>query len=82
MTGYAASIALKTIGACSLDHANIITMHGACMAWPHICIVEELATGGSLHDLLHPTGKDSIALPIGQVRLAALPAQHLSTKTC
>ena len=57
---------------CSLNHAHIIMMHGACMAWPHICIVEELATGGSLHDLLHPTGRPDVALPLPQVTLCSV----------
>jgi serine/threonine protein kinase len=36
-----------------LQHDRIICLRGACLAPPHICIVEELAEGGSLYDRLH-----------------------------
>ena len=40
-----------------LQHARIICLLGACLAPPHICIVEELAPGGSLYDHLHRRGR-------------------------
>ncbi|KAK9908804.1 hypothetical protein WJX75_003138 [Coccomyxa subellipsoidea] len=36
-----------------LQHDRIVRLLGACLAPPTICIVEELALGGSLYDLLH-----------------------------
>ena len=36
-----------------LSHPHIISFFGACLAPPNVCIVEELATGGSLHHRLH-----------------------------
>lgn len=36
-----------------LNHPHIIRLLGACLAPPHICLVEELASSGSLHDRLH-----------------------------
>eukprot|EP00884_Botryococcus_braunii_P000534 jgi/Botrbrau1/10481/Bobra.0133s0085.1 len=39
-----------------LQHDRIICLRGACLAPPHICIVEELAEGGSLYDRLHGRG--------------------------
>ncbi len=36
-----------------LRHPNIVSMLAACTVPPSICIVEELAEGGSLHDRLH-----------------------------
>jgi len=36
-----------------LDHDHIIKFYGACVQPPQVCLVEELAEGGSLHDLLH-----------------------------
>lgn len=36
-----------------LQHERIVCLLGACLAPPHICIVEELAPGGSLYDRLH-----------------------------
>ena len=37
----------------SVKHERIVGLLGACLALPHICIVEELITGGSLFDRLH-----------------------------
>jgi serine/threonine protein kinase len=37
----------------TLTHPNVIRLIAACTTPPNICIVEELATGGSLYDLLH-----------------------------
>lgn len=36
-----------------LSHKNIVAFKGACLAPPHICILEELAEGGSLHARLY-----------------------------
>ncbi|PRW56562.1 serine threonine- kinase CTR1-like isoform X1 [Chlorella sorokiniana] len=36
-----------------LQHPNIVCFLAACTVPPNICIVEELAEGGSLHTLLH-----------------------------
>ena len=36
-----------------LQHERIICLLGACLAPPHICIVEELANAGSLFNHLH-----------------------------
>lgn len=36
-----------------LQHDRIVCLLGACLAPPTICIVEELALGGSLFDVLH-----------------------------
>ena len=49
-----------------LRHPCIIQFLGCCLAPPNVCIVEELAEGGSLHQLLQLTsggarrGKDRI----------------------
>ncbi|KAG1669679.1 hypothetical protein FOA52_002063 [Chlamydomonas sp. UWO 241] len=40
-----------------MSHPNIIKYLGAYLSPPHICIVEELAEGGSLHARLH--GRDA-----------------------
>ena len=39
-----------------LQHPHIIAFKGACLAPPHICILEELAVGGSLHTRLYSRG--------------------------
>jgi hypothetical protein len=36
-----------------LKHENIICFYAACTVPPNICIIEELAEGGSLHTRLH-----------------------------
>jgi hypothetical protein len=36
-----------------LQHPHIIRFIGACLAPPNVCIIEELAEGGSLHSLLY-----------------------------
>lgn len=36
-----------------LRHPNIVSLLAACTEPPAICIIEELAEGGSLHDRLH-----------------------------
>jgi hypothetical protein len=42
-----------------LSHPHIIRFFGACLAPPHVCIVEELAAGGSLHARLHARRRGS-----------------------
>ncbi len=37
----------------TLRHENIVCFLAACTVPPNICIIEELAHGGSLHGLLH-----------------------------
>eukprot|EP00798_Chlamydomonas_sp_ICE-L_P021236 gene21236-28152_t len=36
-----------------VQHPHVISFFGVCLAPPNVCIVEELATGGSLYDRLH-----------------------------
>ena len=79
MTG-TASLAASSLLACvlglpesgvpgrSLRHPHLIGFRGACTAWPHICIVAELAPRGSLHDALHPAEQPSRPLPYLLVR--------------
>lgn len=53
-----------------LQHERIICLLGACLAPPHICIVEELANGGSLFNHLHGTKLGSAVargMPYAQV---------------
>lgn len=73
-----------------LQHDRIVRLLGACLAPPTICIVEELALGGSLYDLLHtksgarcckpmPHSQVSHA-PLGQnVRLCHAPQSQSSS---
>ncbi len=58
----------------ALRHPHIVRLLGACLVLPHLCIVEELATGGSLYDKLHgPAGQRcNTPLPYSQVRDADL----------
>lgn len=53
-----------------LSHKNIVAFKGACLAPPHICILEELAEGGSLHARLYSRSSCrklmSLAAPAGQ----------------
>ena len=61
-----------------LAHERIICLLGACLAPPHICIVEELANAGSLFNLLHgarPGHSPHHGMPYAQVRLA--PSSNL-----
>ena len=50
----------------------------ACTAWPHICIVAELAPQGSLHALLHPPGQASRPLPYTQASWAPVMWLHVA----
>jgi serine/threonine protein kinase len=36
-----------------LRHPNVVEFYGACTRPPHLCLVMELAEGGTLSDLLH-----------------------------
>jgi len=54
-----------------LQHERIVCLLGASLAPPHLCLVEELALGGSLYDLLH-TGNRKKGLPYKQARSATL----------
>lgn len=49
-----------------VQHERIVCLLGASLAPPHLCLVEELALGGSLYDLLH-TGNRKKGLPYRQV---------------
>ena len=40
-----------------LNHPGIVRLLGACLQLPHICIVEELMEGGSLHGFIHGSGE-------------------------
>lgn len=53
-----------------LQHERIICLLGACLAPPHICIVEELANAGSLFNHLHGHKQGAMAsrgMPYAQV---------------
>lgn len=48
-----------------LRHPNIIAFLAACTISPDVCIIEELAEGGSLHTKLHgPSGADNRCRPL------------------
>lgn len=48
-----------------LRHPNIIAFLAACTISPDICIIEELAEGGSLHTKLHgPSGSENRCRPL------------------
>lgn len=53
----------------ALRHPHIVRLLGACLVLPHLCIVEELAMGGSLYDKLHgpPGNRCACPLPYPQV---------------
>ena len=53
----------------TLAHPRIVAFLAACTAPPNVCIIEELAEGGSLHARLHG--------PPGQRRRAPLPYREL-----
>lgn len=52
-----------------LQHPNIICFYGACLVPPHICILEELATG-SLAYRLHGNQEKGVPLTYTEVSLA------------
>jgi hypothetical protein len=49
-----------------LQHPHIIRFIGACLAPPNVCIIEELAEGGSLHSLLYGRREEggTLAVPV------------------
>lgn len=57
-----------------LRHPNIISFYAACTVPPDICIVEELAEGGSLHEKLHgkPGERRRMPLPYDQLLKVAI----------
>jgi serine/threonine protein kinase len=57
-----------------LSHPNIVAFKGACLAPPHICILEELAEGGSLHGRLYSRSSRRAAQPAGRSSTAAAAA--------
>lgn len=63
-----------------LAHERIICLLGACLAPPHICIVEELANAGSLFNLLHgarPGHSPHHGMPYAQVKHAVSLTTYL-----
>ncbi|KAI3428099.1 hypothetical protein D9Q98_006482 [Chlorella vulgaris] len=56
-----------------LRHPNIVSLLAACTVPPNICIIEELAEGGSLHQRLHGTqgARRRSPLPYGQLLAVA-----------
>eukprot|EP00198_Chlamydomonas_reinhardtii_P012635 XP_001701972.1 mitogen activated protein kinase kinase kinase 8 [Chlamydomonas reinhardtii] len=50
-------VAVKVLS--RLSHPHIVQFFGACLAPPHVCIVEELAAAGSLHHRLHARRRGS-----------------------
>ncbi|KAK9867625.1 hypothetical protein WJX84_001877 [Apatococcus fuscideae] len=58
----------------ALRHPHIVRLLGACLVLPHLCIVEELAMGGSLYDKLHgpPGNRINCPLPYHQVLQVAV----------
>ena len=64
-----------------LRHPHIIAFLAACTVPPNICIVEELAEGGSLHQRLHgrPGARCTAPLPLPQLlQVAADVAEALA----
>lgn len=53
----------------TLQHPHIVRFLGACTVPPNICIIEELAAGGSLHTRLHgkPGSRRRQPLPYGEL---------------
>lgn len=42
----------------AIKHPKIVQLFGACLKQPHLCIVEEMMDGGSLHAVLHDMKRD------------------------
>jgi serine/threonine protein kinase len=57
-----------------LSHPNIVVFKGACLAPPHICILEELAEGGSLHGRLYSRSSRRAAPPAARSSAAGSAA--------
>lgn len=55
-----------------LQHDRIVCLLGACLAPPTICIVEELALGGSLYDFLHTKSASRGCKPMPQIQVSRL----------
>ena len=53
-----------------LQHDRIVCLLGACLAPPTICIVEELALGGSLYDSLHTRSGSRGCKPMPQIQVS------------
>ena len=63
-----------------LQHERIICLLGACLAPPHICIVEELADAGSLFNHLHgarPGHSPHHGMPYAQVEGTVSSIYHV-----
>jgi serine/threonine protein kinase len=64
-----------------LSHPNIVAFKGACLAPPHICILEELAEGGSLHGRLYSRSSRRAAPPAARSRAAGSAAGDVQSVT-
>lgn len=53
-----------------LQHDRIVCLLGACLAPPTICIVEELALGGSLYDSLHTRSGSRGCKPMPEIQVS------------
>ena len=65
----------------AIRHPKIVQLFGACLKQPHLCIVEEMMDGGSLHAVLHNMKCDLDLDDI--IRIAndvALAMEYLHTK--
>ena len=56
-----------------LQHPRIVCFLGACLRPPSVCILEELAEGGSLHAYLHGPARRKLAY--GQVLQVGGPSR-------
>ena len=61
----------------AVRHPKIVRMFGACLKLPHLCIVEEMMDGGSLHALLHQDKQYDVSLD-DVVRIALDVAQAMA----
>jgi hypothetical protein len=61
----------------AVRHPKIVRMFGACLKLPHLCIVEEMMDGGSLHTLLHQDKQHDVSLD-DVVRIALDVAQAMA----
>eukprot|EP01100_Stratorugosa_tubuloviscum_P013770 TRINITY_DN708_c0_g2_i1.p1 TRINITY_DN708_c0_g2~~TRINITY_DN708_c0_g2_i1.p1 ORF type:complete len:607 (+),score=247.01 TRINITY_DN708_c0_g2_i1:110-1930(+) len=74
---------------CKLRHPNVVLFIGACLSVPHLCIVTEFCTRGSLFDLLHiqRTEIDFLSMTLDSARglnylhLRKPPVIHRDLKT-
>ncbi|KAK9820285.1 hypothetical protein WJX72_008607 [[Myrmecia] bisecta] len=65
----------------SLQHPRIICLLGACLVPPHICIVEELAEGGSLYSKLHQKDNQRCNTPMPYPQLLQVALDIASAMT-